>query len=110
MRPDQSGIAGGWPGRPETEGIFLTNPGIDDARFFAWMGRGRRVDVWRVDVRSLELEDLSDEGGWWVCRTVIPAKRLELVEVWDTSEESPQDLRPVPLPPIRREPRSRRQR
>ena len=48
------------------------------------MGSGRRVDVWRVDVAGLAIEDLAGEDGWWICREPIPPERLELVEVWDT--------------------------
>jgi hypothetical protein len=97
MNPNRSGIANGEPGVPETEGVFLTHPDIFDARFFAKMGSGRRVDVWRVDVNGLSLEDLGEEGGWWVCRTPIAPERLELVEVWDTGEGFA-DLQPVSLP------------
>jgi hypothetical protein len=96
MDPEQRGIANGWPGRAEAEGVFLTHPDIEDARWFARMGSGRRVDVWRVDVAGLVIEDLASEGGWWICREPIPPERLELVEVWDTASGFG-DLRPVPI-------------
>jgi hypothetical protein len=92
MEPDHQGIARGWPGLPETDGIFLTAPDIEDARWFARMGSGRRVDIWRVDVSGLLVEE--HEGGWWVCRDAIPSSRLRLVEVWDTVGDK---LRHVPL-------------
>jgi len=38
MGADQRGIAQGWPGQPEADGIFLTAPDIEDARWFARMG------------------------------------------------------------------------
>ena len=91
------GIAHGWPGQPEAEGVFLTAPDIEDARWFARMGRGRRVDIWRVDTSGLSLED--HDGGWWVCRDVIAPDRLQLIEVWDTARE---ELQPVPPPAPRR--------
>jgi hypothetical protein len=97
MHPAQRGIASGWLGRPEAEGIFLTDPSLHDVRFFVRMGRGRSVDVWRVDVRDLPLDDLGDEGGWWICRQPIPPERLELVEVWET-EPGFGEGRRVPLP------------
>ena len=96
MAPEQRGIANGWPGRAEAEGVFLTYSDIEDARWFAGMGSGRRVDVWRVDVAGLQVEDLASEGGWWICKEPIPPERLELVEVWDTGSEF-DDLRPVPI-------------
>jgi hypothetical protein len=96
MAPEQRGIANGWLGRPEAEGIFLTHSDIEDARWFAGMGSGRRVDVWRVDVAGLAIEDLANEGGWWICREPIPPERLELVEVWDTGYDF-DELRPVPI-------------
>jgi hypothetical protein len=96
MDPGERGIANGWPGRPEAEGVFLTHPEIEDARWFAGMGGGRRVDVWRVDVRGLVIEDLANEGGWWICREPIPPERLELVEVWDTGAGF-DELQPVPI-------------
>ena len=105
MESGQRGIAQGWAGQPETEGIFLTSPDIEDARWFAKMGSGRRVDIWRVDVSGLALED--HEGGWWVCRDLIPPERLELVEVWDTADDSFGELRPVPLPATRSRPSRR---
>lgn len=83
MATDQRGIAYGEPGVPEEEGIFVSHDEhIDDARFFVRMGRGRRVDVWAVDVTGLELEPGPD--GWFVCRTPIEPSRLRLAEVWDT--------------------------
>jgi hypothetical protein len=96
MAPEQRGIANGWPGRPEAEGVFLTHPDIEDARWFAGMGAGRRVDVWRVDVAGLVIEDLGSEGGWWICRAPISPERLKLVEAWDTGPYH-DDLRPVPF-------------
>jgi hypothetical protein len=99
MDPRQVGIAAGAPGPPETNGVFLTAPDIDDARFFARMGSGRRIDVWRVEVTGLSLEE--QEGGWWVCREVIPPDRLDLVEVWDSPRGGGDELRPVPLPRLR---------
>src|SRR5262249_5072203 len=96
MDRSQRGIACGWPGRPEEEGIFLTHPLMEDARFFVEMGGGREIDVWRVDVTGLALEDLSDQGGWWLCRQAIPPERLTLVEAWDTTNaDAPRRL---PLP------------
>jgi hypothetical protein len=90
MNDSLRGIANGPIGRPEAEGIYLTHSHIEDARFFVTMGRddGRSIDVWQVDVDGLEVEDLSDESGWWICRTPVPPERLTLVEVWDASGES----------------------
>jgi hypothetical protein len=96
MASEQRGIANGWLGRPEAEGVFLTHPDIGDARWFARMGSGRRVDVWRVDVAGLVIEDLASEGGWWICREPIPPERLELVEVWDTGPDF-DELLAVPI-------------
>jgi hypothetical protein len=106
MPAGERGIACGWAGQPEEAGIFLTHPGIADARFFAGMGGGRRIDIWRVDVTGLTLEDLTLTGGWWLCREVIGPERIELVEVWDTGGGLG-ELRPVPLP---RPPKSRARR
>jgi hypothetical protein len=104
MNASLPGIANGRTGRPEEEGIYLTDPRIEDARFFVEMGRrsGRSIDVWRVDVEGLEVEDLSDEGGWWICRTPISPERLTLVEAWDERGE------PVPVPSLHRRRSERR--
>ena len=107
MHANARGIACGWRGRPDAEGIYLTHPDIFDTRFFARMGAGRRVDVWRVDVTGLPLEDLHSQGDWWICREPIPPERLELIEVWDTAPDFG-ELREVPLPP--RPPRRTKQR
>ena len=88
----------------EADGIFLTYPHIEDARFFAGMGEGRMIDVWRVDVEGLDLNDLSEEGGWWICGTPISQDRLTLVEVWDTTGES----QTLPLPRNKKTRRDRR--
>jgi hypothetical protein len=85
MDAAQKGIAKGWAGKAEAEGIFLTSTDIDDARWFLHMGDGRDLDVWSVDVTDLPIEDLYAEGGWWICREPIPPDRLALVETWPTS-------------------------
>src|SRR6267378_2282009 len=95
MHPARSGIACGWPGQPEEEGVFLTDAGIEDARFFVGMGGGRSIDVWQVDVTGLWLIDRSLEGGWWLCSEPIAPERLTLVEVWET-DESKQPRRRYP--------------
>jgi hypothetical protein len=104
MNASLRGIANGWTGRPEEEGIYLTHPSIEDARFLVQMGRhsGRSTDVWQVDVEGLAVEDLSDEGGWWICRTPISPERLTLVEAWDERGE------PVPVPSLHRRRSERR--
>ena len=38
-----------------------------------------RVDIWRVDVAGLEIDD--PDGGWPLYRGIIPPERLQLVEV-----------------------------
>jgi hypothetical protein len=46
-------------GRPVSGGsTFLTLDDVDEARSWAEFGEGRRVvDIWRVDVTSLALDD-----------------------------------------------------
>jgi hypothetical protein len=110
MHPERSGIANGPPGQPETEGIFLTHPFIEDARFFVRMGatqQGQSIDVWRVDVTDLILDDLTDEGGWWLCRAPIPPERVKLVEVWATPPGTSEPQRTA-LPRLPRRQASRR--
>jgi hypothetical protein len=98
MHPARRGIACGWVGQPEEAGIYLTNPEIEDARFFVTMGGGRDIDVWQVDVTGLPLIDLSRQGGWWLCSQPISPERLTLVEVWKTDpSERPRRFFPAEL-------------
>lgn len=86
MPKELSGIANGYPGSPEQEGIFLSH-GDDprEALFFVRMGLGREIDVWEVNVVGLTLEPGPD--GWLLCRTPIEPGRLTLVETWRTGTE-----------------------
>ena len=86
MPKDVQGIANGWPGVPEPEGVFLSH-GDDraEALFFVRMGGGRLIDVWEVNVTDLALEPGPD--GWLLCRTPIEPSRLSLVEIWETKPE-----------------------
>jgi hypothetical protein len=107
MTSTEPGIASGRPGQPEIDGIFLTEADSDSARFFVRFGRGRRVDVWRVDVTGFPVEPGPD--GWWVCRAVIPTQRLELLEVWDTDPDNAfGDPTALPLPRARADGRKTR--
>jgi hypothetical protein len=78
-----AGIAQGYPGRPEQEGIFLSHgDDVGEALFFVRMGGGREIDVWEVDVAGLALEPGPD--GWLLCRVAIGRQRVRLVETWQT--------------------------
>ena len=83
-RPEDAfGIANGWSGVPEEEGILLSHgDGVSEALFFVRMGSGREIDVWEVDVTGLRLEPGPD--GWLLCRTEIESQRVRLVETWAT--------------------------
>lgn len=86
MPTDVVGIANGWPGVPEEQGIFLTDgDDVREALFFVRMGSGREIDVWEVDVSGLSLDAGPD--GWLLCRTPIDPSRITLVEVWRTGIE-----------------------
>ena len=63
---------------PEEGGVFLARD-LEEARWFAGFGHAKRVDIWRVDVAGLEIDD--PDAGWPLYRGVISPGRLELVEV-----------------------------
>lgn len=87
MPEDAPGIANGWAGVPEEDGIFLSDgDNVSEALFFVRMGGGRVVDVWEVDVSGLRLEPGPD--GWLLCRTRVEPRRLRLVETWATGTEA----------------------
>jgi hypothetical protein len=86
MPNEAVGIANGWLGLPEREGVFLSHgDDVTEAHFFVKMGGGRLIDVWEVDVTDLVLE--SGPDGWSLCRTPIEPARVALVEVWQTGSQ-----------------------
>jgi hypothetical protein len=75
------GIAGN--PEPEWDGVFLCED-LEGAEWFAGMGRGRRVDIWAVELNGVWLEgDPGASGGggdyWMICPQPISPRQLRLV-------------------------------
>lgn len=59
------------------EAVFLCES-LDDIEFFVGFGTHPLVDIWKVDIQGLVIEDAPD--GWVLHRGPIPASRVSLYE------------------------------